>query len=140
MSVPHTPISRTRSSACDAVGVGSSICASLMLFLTPGVTVRARMLIELDSMLPWVLPGVLDDPDRLCRVEIFLAFYLVFVEDLLVHFNTNSGSFRNRGVSVLDFGFIVHELSFPRGETVVEGLLDQEVRDRRVHLDGRSVL
>src|SRR5438132_8374522 len=140
MSVPHTPISRTRSSACDAVGTGSPICASLMLFLTPGVTVRARMLIELDFILPWILPGVLDDPDRLCGVEVFLALDLVLVENLLVHIHPDPRLVRNRTVATLDLWFAVYQLSLPFWEAIIEGLLDQEIRDRCIQLDRCRVL
>ena len=94
--------------------------SSLMLFLTPGVTVRARIVVRGDSVFFRVVPGVLDDPDRLVRVEIFLAFYFVFVEDLLVHFNADSRPLRDRSVPLLDLGFIVNELSFPCREAIVE--------------------
>src|SRR5438309_4596901 len=117
-SVPQIPISLTLRRAWEGDGVGRAISSSLMLFLTPGVTVRARI-VEEDSVSFRVLPGVLDDPYRLVRIEIFLAFYLVFVEDLLVHFNTDSRSFRDRSVSVLDLGLFVDELSFPRRKTIV---------------------
>src|SRR5437660_5635717 len=116
-SVPQMPISWTRRRAWEDDGVGVSISSSLMLFLTPGVTVRARIVVKQDSVFFRVVPGVLDDPDRLVRIEIFLAFNLVFVEDLLVHFNTDSRLLRDRSVSVLDFGLIVDKLSFPHRET-----------------------
>src|SRR5690349_17222781 len=46
-SVPQMPISWTRRRAWDDDGFGVSIWSSLMLFLTPGVTVRARKVVEL---------------------------------------------------------------------------------------------
>src|SRR2546428_11601656 len=45
-SVPQMPISWTRRRAWDDVGFGVSIWSSLMLFLTPGVTVRARIAVK----------------------------------------------------------------------------------------------
>src|SRR5438094_10376450 len=45
-SVPQIPISLTLRRAWEDDGVGVSMSSSLMLFLTPGVTVRARMVVK----------------------------------------------------------------------------------------------
>src|SRR2546427_13246365 len=45
-SVPQIPISRTRRRAWEDDGVGGSMSSSLILFLTPGVTVRARIVVK----------------------------------------------------------------------------------------------
>src|SRR5690349_1458650 len=45
-SVPQIPISLTLRRAWKDDGVGVSIWSSLMLFLTPGVTVRARIAVK----------------------------------------------------------------------------------------------
>src|SRR5438876_6482399 len=139
-SVPQIPISLTLRRAWEDDGVGVSISSSLMLFLTPGVTVRARIVVKRDSVFFRVVPGVLDDPDRLCRIEVFLALDLVLVENLLVDVNPDPWLVRNRTVATLDLWFAIYQLSLPFWEDVVEGLLDQEIRDRCIHLDRCCVL
>src|SRR5438445_11254169 len=94
-SVPQMPISWSRRRAWEDDGVGGSMSSSLMLFLMPGVTVRARIVVRGDSVFFRVVRGVLDDEDRLVRVELFLAFYFVFVEDLLVLVNADSRVLRD---------------------------------------------
>ena len=49
-----------------------------------------------------ILPSVLDDPDRLIRVEVFLAFGAMLLQDLLVHLYSNAWASRNLRMTILD--------------------------------------
>ena len=69
-----------------------------------------------------------------------MALDLVLVENLLVDVNPDPWLVRNRTVATLDLWFAIYQLSLPFWEAIIEGLLDQKIRDRCIQLDRCRVL
>src|SRR5208337_1279255 len=85
-------------------------------------------------------PSVLHYPDGLVRVEGFLTLESVLIEDPFIDFHAKSGSGRNHGMTSGDLRAVPDKPALPLGKDVVEGLLNQEVGNRSVHLQRDRIL